>query len=130
MEAIGLSDFDYVPECDRALKEGKQTVFTLGVLTFEQETWLSNQSSLGVPAGDQIENILTMGLKGVKNFSIEGKEIKAERSKEHKSEVPGNIRPWKDRFLSRIPHRVRDELALEIRTGKGKEIGESELKNS
>lgn len=127
MEAIRLNDFEYIPTCDRGLKKEDQTIFTLGILTYEQEMWLENNSEK-YSTGDIISHILTMGLKGVKNFKIEGKEIKAERVKEADSPVPGGMREWKNRFLSRIPREVRSELAFEIRMGKG--LGTDELKNS
>ena len=127
MESINLTDYNFTPVSDRKKKKELRTIFILSTLTFEQDTFIENQIGASAPEGDTSAYVLHMGLKGVINFKSQGKDIKAERETEVDPMMPGDVHPWKNEFLSRIPTVERANLALQIRFGK--EISEKERKN-
>lgn len=127
MQAIDITDYDYTLIADKKKEEKKKTIFILSTLTFEQDTYIENEISRGTPDGDIAAAVLHMGIRGVRNFTLNGKLVIPERDEESQITYPGDVRPWKNKFLSQIYVQDRSELQLEIRFRKS--LREKERKN-
>ena len=130
MEAVNLSDYDFIMSGDSKLKKEDQTIWVLRVLDYEQDAWLENKLANGLAESSAIIFVLSMGLKNVKNFNLNGKPVKIDRVKDGKDveKLPGDVLPLSTSFLSLIPKIGRGELSLQIRYGVS--LGADELKNS
>lgn len=122
--------FEYVPECDRSLPAGEQTIFVIKPLTPREDRLLDNllsmqDGAMNLKVGDQAHMALCMGLANVKNlFDGAGKpiEIKHTGRKLH-----GFVNELADEFIACIPKDVRLELSRVIQDGS--KVGEDEAKN-
>ena len=130
MEAVNLSDYDFIMSEDLKLKKEDKTTWILRTLDYEQDAWLENKLANGLPESNAIIFVLSMGLKNVKNFNLNGKPVKIEREKDGDGveKMPGDVLPFTKKFLSLIPKIGRGELSLWIRYRMT--LGADELKNS
>lgn len=125
-----FAESEYICECDRDLPEAEQTIFILCSLTIEQEAFIDDDMldiHGKMKSGTLYNNLLNLGLKGVRNFKANKKEIKFKRD-EKGVDLPGRLKPWNSKDLQRIPIRQRREIGAKIRTLG--EIGDDEAKNS
>jgi len=130
MEAVNLSDYDFIMSGDSKLKKEDQTIWVLRVLDYEQDAWLENKLSNGLSESNAIIYVLSMGLKNVKKFWLKDAPITLERVKDGKDveKLPGGVLPLTSKFLSLIPKIGRGELSLQIRYGVT--LGAEDSKNS
>ena len=115
-------DWEFIPTCDRNLKDSEQTKFILKHLDAKEDAYLSDR--LGqIKDGDYAinlgtQNLITLhiGLKDVINFKdAKGKQVKLKRNtKENK--ICGD-HPLHMEFINRIPKEIRTEVAVAIADG-------------
>ncbi len=122
--------FNYVPECDKDLPAGEQTIFVLRALKPKEEKLVDNLIAFGdtgtnLRLGDQVEIALSCGIVDVQNFFDEkGNPVKVFRES---GKVSGIYQPLSDKFLELIPKEIRSELSRVIIDGS--ELGDEEAKH-
>lgn len=113
MKAIDpRKQFEYVPECERALPESERVVAVIKGLTLSDETAIkdalySGTHGISISLAGQQRMALSVGLVDLKNFKDrDGVLIPVTRDK--------NTGLITDEFLFRIPYEVRSEIARVI----------------
>lgn len=125
----------YIPECDKGLSKGKQTVIVITDLTLEEHALITDSLGQVRQNGDFAVNLGSQGLlawdlgvAGVDNFQDEdGNAIVLKRDESKRYISNTRKRPWKRDILGRIPRDVIAEVSTIVMNGT--ELTEEEKKN-
>ena len=126
------SSIEYICKEDLNRPKKEQTVFRIKQLSVSEEAFIEDQlgkvkkgGDFAVSVGTQSLIALHIGLIGVDNLQNgDGKPITFQRDQSGHP-IFGAVYPWKNKCLSAIPRRVRNEVAQYIINGG--ELEEDEL---
>lgn len=125
----------YIPECDKGLPKGKQSVIVITDLTLEEHALLTDSLGQVRQNGDFAVNLGSQGLlawdlgvAGIDNFQDEdGNAITLQRDETKRYISNTKKRPWKRDILGRVPMDVISEVSTVVMNGP--ELTKEEKKN-